>query len=123
VNGPPIAALAAVVVDCPQAPPLAAFYQAAFGGEIVQTDEISAWLKIGHLTVIFRQVDDYQPPTWPSATVPMQVHLDLYVDDLAQAEHHLHRLGAETVDPQPPGPGGLIVMRDPPSHLLCICAR
>jgi catechol 2,3-dioxygenase-like lactoylglutathione lyase family enzyme len=55
--------------------------------------------------------------------VPAQVHLDLYVDDLALAEEQLHRLGAVTVDPQPPGPGGLVVMRDPAGHLFCICAR
>jgi catechol 2,3-dioxygenase-like lactoylglutathione lyase family enzyme len=53
----------------------------------------------------------------------MQVHLDLYVDDLAQAEEQLHRLGAVTADPQPPGPGGLVVMRDPAGHLFCICER
>ena len=118
-----IVSLAAVVVDCAQAAPLAAFYQAAFGGEITRTGEGSAWLQAGRLTVIFREVDGYQPPTWPSSDVPMQVHLDLYVDDLAQAEAQLHQLGAVTVDPQPPGPGGLVVMRDPTGHLFCICAR
>jgi predicted enzyme related to lactoylglutathione lyase len=118
-----IVTLAAVVVDCRQAAPLAAFYQAAFGGDIVRTDEDSAWLKTGTLTVIFRQVDNYQPPTWPSSQVPMQVHLDLYVDDLATAEKQLHQLGAGTVHPQPPGPGGLLVMRDPAGHLFCLCTR
>ena len=117
-----IVSLAAVVVDCPQAAPLAGFYQSAFGGEIVRADEDSAWLKIGDLPVIFRQVEGYQPPTWPSLDVPMQVHLDLYVDDPAQAEEQLRQLGAETVDPQPPG-RGLAVMRDPAGHLFCICAR
>jgi catechol 2,3-dioxygenase-like lactoylglutathione lyase family enzyme len=73
--------------------------------------------------VIFREVDGYQPPTWPSSDVPMQVHLDLYVDDLDRAEDRLHRLGAATVGPQPTGPGGLLVMRDPAGHLFCICTR
>ncbi|MGH3196959.1 MAG: VOC family protein [Streptosporangiaceae bacterium] len=35
----------------------------------------------------------------------------------------LHQLGATTARPQPPGPGGLIVMRDPAGHLFCIGAR
>jgi catechol 2,3-dioxygenase-like lactoylglutathione lyase family enzyme len=115
--------LAAVVVDCRQAAPLAAFYQAAFGGEIFRSGEGSAWLRAGTLTVIFREVDGYQPPTWPSSEVPMQVHLDLWVDDLEQAEEQLRRLGAVTADPQPPGPGGLVVMRDPAGHLFYICER
>jgi len=53
----------------------------------------------------------------------MQVHLDLWVDDLVQAEAQLHQLGATTADPQPPGPGGLIVMHHLAGHLFCICAR
>ena len=120
---PAIVSLAAVVVDCRQAAPLAAFYQAAFAAEIVRSGEGSAWLRACALTVIFREVDGYQPPTWPSSDVPMQVHLDLWVDDLEQAEEQLHRLGAVTADPQPPGPGGLVVMRDPAGHLFCICQR
>jgi hypothetical protein len=61
-----IVTLAAVVVDCAHAAPLATFYQSAFGGEIVRPDEGSAWLRICAVTVIFREVDGYQPPTWPS---------------------------------------------------------
>lgn len=34
-----IVSLAAVVVDCRQAAPLAAFYQAAFDGEILRCEE------------------------------------------------------------------------------------
>ncbi len=52
-----IVSLAAVVVDCAQAEPLAAFYQAAFGGEIFRAEAGSAWLRTGGLTVIFREVD------------------------------------------------------------------
>jgi catechol 2,3-dioxygenase-like lactoylglutathione lyase family enzyme len=115
--------VAAVVVDCGEAASLAAFYQSVFGGEIIRTDEDSAWLRVGDLTVICRAVDGYQPPTWPASAVPMQVHLDLWVDDLDRAEAQLHQLGATTADPQPPGPGGLLVMRDPAGHLFCICAR
>ena len=120
---PAIASLAAVVVDCRQAAPLAAFYQAAFGGEIFRDDDVSAWLRTGSLIVIFREVDGYQPPTWPDSDVPMQVHLDLWADDLEQAEQQLRRLGAVRAEPQPPGPGGLVVMRDPAGHLFCICER
>jgi hypothetical protein len=58
-----IVSLAAVVVDCRQVAPLAAFYQAAFGGEIVRADQVSAWLRTGGVTVIFREVAGYQPPT------------------------------------------------------------
>jgi len=46
----PIVDLAAVVVDCQDAAPLAAFYRAACGGEIIRRDADSAWLVIGGTT-------------------------------------------------------------------------
>ena len=115
--------LAAVVVDCREAAPLAAFYQSACGGEIIRSDENSAWLKLAGTTVIFRRVGDYQPPTWPSSEVPMQVHLDFYVDDLEEAEARLHQLGATTPGHQLHREDGLVVMLDPAGHLFCICTR
>src|SRR5215469_4498222 len=101
---------ACVVVDCAEAASLAAFYQSACGGEIFRSDERSAWLKLAGVIIIFREVDQYQPPTWPSAEVPMQAHLDFNVDDLDAAEAQLHRLGATTPDHQPHRDNGLVVM-------------
>jgi catechol-2,3-dioxygenase len=92
-----LARVAAVVVDCREAASLAAFYQSVFGGEIIRTDEDSAWLRVGDLTVICRAVDGYQPPTWPASVVPMQVHLDLWVDDLAR-----QKLSCTSSGPSPP---------------------
>jgi len=119
----PILDLAAVIVDCAEAGPVAAFYEAACGGEIIKTDTDSAWLKLGALTVIFREVPGYQPPSWPSDDVALQVHLDFYVDDLDQAEAALRRHGATTGDYQPHREDGLVVMRDPAGHILCIGTR
>ncbi len=64
---PAIIDLACVVVDCAEAAPVAAFYQSACGGEIFRSDDRSAWLKLAGVIIIFREVDQYQPPTWPSA--------------------------------------------------------
>jgi hypothetical protein len=30
----------------------------------------------------FQQVEDFRPPDWPEGPVPMQMHLDFFVDDL-----------------------------------------
>lgn len=115
--------LAAVVVDCHDAEPMYAFYQAACGGEIVRNDAGSVWLKLGGVTVFFREVAGYQPPTWPSSDVPMQIHLDFSVDDLDEAEALLHQHGTTTAEYQPHRENGLVVMRDPAGHLFCIGTR
>ncbi|HEV2372775.1 MAG TPA: VOC family protein [Streptosporangiaceae bacterium] len=120
---PSIVDLAAVVVDCQDAPPVAAFYQAACEGQIVKSDARSVWLRVSGMLVIFREVDHYQAPTWPSSDVPMQVHLDFDVDDLDEAEARLHRLGATTPEHQPHREDGLVVMLDPAGHPFCIGTR
>jgi hypothetical protein len=123
VNVAPIVEFGAVVVDCRDAAPMAAFYQAACGGEITRRDSDSAWLLLDGVTVIFREVEGYRPPTWPSADVPIQVHLDFFVDDLDQAEALLHEHGATTADYQPHRDNGLLVMLDPAGHPFCIGTR
>ncbi|MHA6761944.1 VOC family protein [Streptacidiphilus sp. PAMC 29251] len=120
----PIVELACVVIDCQDPARMASFYQAASGGEITRTDEDSAWVAMAGTTWIFRQVEGYQPPTWPSSEVPLQMHLDFYVDDLDTAEKQLQAHGATTPEHQPNDRAlGLIVMLDPAGHPFCIATR
>ena len=115
--------LAAVIIDCQEAAPMVAFYRAACGGEIIRTDADSAWLKVGGITVIFREVAGYRAPTWPAADVPMQIHFDFYADDLDEAEALLRRHGATTPEFRPHRGDGLVVMLDPAGHPFCIGTR
>jgi hypothetical protein len=101
---------------------MAAFYQAACGGEITRLDDGVAWLSVCGVTVVFREVDGYRAPTWPSSEVPMQIHLDFTVDDLHEAERVLHLHGATTPGYQP-HPGKGLVILDPAGHPLCLAAR
>lgn len=119
----PVVDLAAVVVDCKESDPMAAFYQAACGGEIIRSDADSAWLKVSGVTVIFREVEAYQPPSWPESDVPMQMHLDFNVDDIDAAEARLQEHGATTPQYQPHRADGLVVMLDPAGHPFCIGTR
>lgn len=115
--------LAAIIVDCRDAGPMVTFYRAACGGQVIKQDADSAWLTIGGVTVIFREVPDHRPPTWPQPDVPMQIHLDFYVDDLAEAQARLQRHGATTPEYQPHREDGLMIMADPAGHLFCIGTR
>jgi hypothetical protein len=115
--------LAAITVDCADPGALAAFYCAAAGAELTHEDEDSAWVVMAGVTWIYRMVDDYRAPTWPSSEVPLQVHLEFYVDDLVQAEKVLHGYGATSVSPQPNPGRGLIVMLDPAGRPFCIATR
>jgi hypothetical protein len=110
--------LEAVVVDCRQAAPMVAFYRAACGAEPDPRDE--AYVRLGEVTVVFRELADYRSPTWPSSDVPMQVHLDFAVDDMVEAERRLCELGATVPEHQPLREHGLVVLLDPAGHPFCI---
>lgn len=111
---------AATVVDCRDAAPVAAFWAAAWGGEVVRRDADSASVTTAGGTVVFREVAGHRPPTWPFPDVPLQVHVDYYVDDLAEAEAELVRLGAAVAGHQAHRADGLVVLVDPAGHPFCI---
>ncbi|WP_122262813.1 VOC family protein [Ornithinimicrobium cerasi] len=62
----------------------------------------------------------YRPPTWPSAPGAQQpqAHLDLWVEDLDEAERWAVRLGARRAQDQPQET--VRVMLDPHGHPFCL---
>jgi hypothetical protein len=115
--------LAAIVVDVADPGPVSPFYVTAAAGEVVRDDPDGVWIKLNGINVIFRQVPDYRPPSWPDSTEQMQVHFDFNVDDVVAARLRLEELGARTAEHQPHDPELLKVMVDPAGHLFCIGPR
>lgn len=78
----------------------------------------------GTRTLAFQQVESLTPTTWPSHEVPMQLHLDLTVPDVAaleQARRDAEGYGAtllldRTDDEEEP----LYVLADPSGHPFCV---
>jgi hypothetical protein len=115
--------LAAVTVDCQDEAILAAFYQAAGGGEIISDGPARGGVTLGAMTLLPRRVEGYRAPTWPSPEVPVQIHFEFWIDDLPEAEARLQELGATTSEHQPHGDPGMLVMLDPAGHPFCIGTR
>ena len=84
---------------------LAEFYRRLLGLRYRPGDEPPAdgvqddadWLVLvdrhGVRRLAFQQVEQLTPTTWPEPDVPMQLHLDLRVDDVAALERHRARAG------------------------------
>lgn len=118
-----IAEFAAVTIDCPEPPALAAFYAALTGGEVTyDTAEAAAVKPPNGVDVYFQAVPAHKAPTWPEGDRPQQFHLDLYVDDLDKAEAAVAELGGSTLDFQP-GEDRWRVLADPAGHPFCVCLR
>ena len=120
----PIVELAAITLDCLDPAPMIAFYARAFGAKISHEKDDGAWIHLdGGPLILIHRVDGYRRPTWPEPDVPKQMHLELWIDDLDEAETRLHALGATTCDHQPHRDQGNVVMLDPAGHPFCIGTR
>jgi catechol 2,3-dioxygenase-like lactoylglutathione lyase family enzyme len=124
------------VLDTTDARGLAEFYRELLGldyrpGDEPPTDgsaDDADWLVLvepgGRRVLAVQLVEQLEPTTWPEHDVPMQLHMDFTVDDVAEVERHRARaeaLGARllldrTDDPDEP----LYVLADPAGHPFCI---
>jgi catechol 2,3-dioxygenase-like lactoylglutathione lyase family enzyme len=116
--------LAGITVDCGDPAPMVTFYAAAFGATVSHEDSSGAWIHLpdGPL-ILIRRIDDYRSPTWPAQDIPMQIHLELWVDDIEAAQARLRELGATTCAFQPHRHHGNLVLLDPAGHPFCIGTR
>ena len=115
-----IARFPTLVIDCPDAGALAAFYAALLGWNVKDDDD---WVEIrpgdGSNCISFQQVDGYQAPEWPGQSHPQQMHLDMVVPDLDDGEREVIKLGATKAETQP---GTTFrVFLDPAGHPFCLC--
>jgi hypothetical protein len=114
--------LASTALDCEEPSPLADFWAALVGGEVVyRSDEFCAVRTDGGWLAAV-MVADYRPPTWPSPDTPKQMHLDVSVSDLDEAESEALRLGARRSDYQP-APDRWRVLIDPAGHPFCLSTQ
>ncbi|MGI5171079.1 VOC family protein [Spirillospora sp. CA-253888] len=109
-----------VMLDCPDAKALSAFYSELLGKPV--TYEGQGMVMIGEegtRPVLFQQVEDYRAPRWPDPAASQQVHLDLLVEraDLESAERAALAIGATRL----PGEGeNWRVYADPVGKPFCI---
>lgn len=125
----PVFRLANTVLGTPDPVGLARFYVDLLGyrfrdGEPAPDDD---WVVVKGPDpeapgLAFQLEEDHVPPTWPAGPgdVPMQLHLDVAVDDLARATARAEELGARAAAYQPQE---LVrVMLDPAGHPFCLVA-
>jgi hypothetical protein len=98
---------------------LAAFYGALLGMDIVS----DGWLQIGkHREAPFRIVldgdgwSDERPPRWPDPEFPQQMHVDVRVRDLDEADRLVMANGATVLQDE----GAFRTYADPAGHPFCL---
>ncbi|MGW2476752.1 VOC family protein [Streptomyces sp. NPDC001665] len=115
-----LAAVGAVVLDCPDPIALAHFYAALIGGTVEQQED---WVDLrggAGAPLAFQAAPGFVPPKWPSADASQQFHLDLTVDDLDAAEREVLALGATVLEADD-RERTFRVYADPAGHPFCLC--
>ena len=110
--------LFAATIDAPDAAALARFYADLLGMEVTYDGPEGSLVSGAGKSLMFQQVADYTPPQWPDPTRPQQAHLDLFVDDLDDAEARALELGASRLEG---GAERFRVYADPAGHPFCLC--
>ena len=113
----PVATLAMVTLDAPNAAVLGEFYSSVLGWPIAYTDENYAMLTGPSHALGIGTIPDYQRPSWPDDG-HKQFHLDLTADDIHAAADRCVELGATRAEPQPGETW--VVLLDPAGHPFCL---
>lgn len=118
-SDPPIGRAHHVIYDCPDPAALAQFYARLLGLPITfRSPDFVVVSRDTHTSGFgFQLAVDHRPPAWPDPTRPQQVHLDVMVDDPAEADERVRTLGA-----RPLGTGSG-VYADPAGHPFCLIPR
>ena len=99
-----------------------AFWASLLGGTVEREDDWHTLLVDGSSQMGFQLAPDHVSPEWPDGT-PQQIHLDLYVTDIAGAHAEALALGARLLQAADDlsSPEGFQVYADPAGHPFCLC--
>lgn len=112
--------LHSIVVDCADPRALATFYEKLLG--LTRVEDTPEWVTLTGPegpALALQRVDEHVPPRWPAADPPTQLHLDVLVDDLDEAEPKVLALGATLLEGSDK-PIGYRVYADPAGHPFCL---
>jgi hypothetical protein len=99
------------------------FWAGVLGGQVHADDD---WHSVvdaaGEWRIGVQLAPDHVAPRWPDGE-EQQIHLDLYVEDLASAHDEVMALGARLLKEadDPDADEGFQVYADPAGHPFCLC--
>jgi catechol 2,3-dioxygenase-like lactoylglutathione lyase family enzyme len=107
-----------VVLDCPEPRVLAEFYSALLAQPVTydSADFVVVSADATSSGLAFQRAPDHRAPTWPNPGIPQQIHLDVMVESVAEAEPFVLSLGAVRL-------AGDSVFADPAGHPFCLITR
>lgn len=112
-----------VVFDAADLEAESTFWAGVLGGSVDAEDDWHMVLVDGQPRIGVQLAPNHVRPDWPDGT-PQQIHLDLWVDDPAEAHALVMDLGATVLKEAEDGddaPDAFRVYADPAGHPFCLC--
>lgn len=112
-----------VVFDAADLATESAFWAGVLGGVIDTEDDWHMVMVDGAPRIGVQLAPDHAPPQWPEGPTRQQIHLDLWVDDIASAHEEVMALGARLLkeSDDTDEPDSFQVYADPAGHPFCLC--
>ncbi|CAN00040.1 VOC family protein [Clavibacter michiganensis] len=114
-----------VVLDAPDLAAESAFWAGLLEGEVHAEDDWHSVRVDGEWRIGIQLAPDFEPPVWPGdgPRQQQQIHLDFYVDDLAEGRERVLALGGRLLQPaaDPTAADRFDVYADPAGHPFCLC--
>jgi hypothetical protein len=114
-----------VVFDARDVAAESAFWAGLLGGEVHPDDDWHSIVVDGDWVMGVQSAPNHVPPEWPTGPQQQQVHLDLHVDDLAEAHERTLTLGGRQLQAprrpadNPDGTEMFAVYASPAGHPFC----
>lgn len=111
-----------VVFDAADLEAESSFWAGVLGGTVDAEDDWHTVKVDGQARIAVQLAPDHVPPQWPDGN-PQQVHLDLWVEDIAEAHEHVMSVGARLLQEaqHPDESDDFQVYADPAGHPFCLC--
>jgi|SRR5829696_3937239 len=117
----PPTVIGGLTIDCDDAAAMVAFYAEAFGGRPDPAFLRTPCVRVDGLLLVFRENPDRVRPAWPGSD--MQMHFEIFVDNLDRQEARLIAVGATRPPEQDGTDPTFTVLLDPAGHPFCIFER
>ena len=110
-----------VVLDAADIEAVSSFWAALLGGTVDRENDWHTVSVDGQPRLDIQLAPDHVQPDWPNGA-PQQIHLDLYVDDIASAHDEAMAVGARLLQAaDTAAASGFQVYADPAGHPFCFC--
>ena len=109
------------VLDAADVDTVSSFWARLLGGTIEREDGWHSVYVDGQHRLDVQLAPDHVPPDWPDGE-PQQIHLDLFVEDIAAAHEEATAVGAKLLQAaDTTAASGFQVYADPAGHPFCLC--